>query len=110
MKTVMNLANTLYSQGTYADANKQAETMYRELLPIQQRVLGPEHPNTLLTAVNLASALHSQGKYAEAETTYREVLRIQQRVLGLEHPDTVKTANDLATCVRASRGISDIAK
>jgi tetratricopeptide (TPR) repeat protein len=98
----MNLANTLLSQGKHAEA----ETTYRAVLALQQRVLGPEHPNTMDTFANLASALRSQGNYAEAETTYRAVLAIQQRVLGPEHPNTMKTAKNLVVCVRASRGIS----
>jgi len=63
---------------------------------VRQRVLGPEHPGTLVTAMNLASALVQQGKYAEAETLYSDVLEAQQRVLGSEHPNTLMTANNLA--------------
>jgi hypothetical protein len=35
--------------------------MYRETLEMQKRVLGPEHPSTLITAENLAFALRKQG-------------------------------------------------
>ena len=101
-----NLAGALHGQGNYVSA----ETMYRELLAVQQRVLGSEHPNTLNSANNLATALKYQGKYGEVETMYRETLAVQQRVLGSEHPHTLNTANNLAACVRASRGISDSAK
>ena len=41
--------------------------MGREVLAVETRVLGPEHPDTLLTARNLALSLTQQGKHAEAE-------------------------------------------
>jgi hypothetical protein len=41
--------------------------MEREVLAVQKRVLGAEHPATLTTASNLATSLSSQGKRAEAE-------------------------------------------
>ena len=46
-----NLANSLHGQGKHAEA----EQMYREVLDVQHRVLGPEHPDTLATVRNLAS-------------------------------------------------------
>ena len=41
--------------------------MQREVLAVQKRVLGAEHPGTLTTASNLAQSLSRQGKHAEAE-------------------------------------------
>jgi hypothetical protein len=78
--------------------------MYRETLAVLQRVLGPEHPDTLNTAINLAIALESQGKYGEAETMLRETIAVQERVLESEHPETLNTTNKLAACVRSVRG------
>ena len=45
----------------------EAEKMQREVLAVQKRVLGAEHPATLTTAGNLVNLLLSQGKYDEAE-------------------------------------------
>jgi hypothetical protein len=59
-------------------------------------VHGPEHPETLRTAANLASSLAHQDKYVEAEEIGREVLRVRKRVLGAEHPDSLETARCLA--------------
>jgi tetratricopeptide (TPR) repeat protein len=91
-------ANALYLQGKHAEA----ESMYRKTLAVDQRVSGPEHPQTLATVTNLANTLLSQGNYAEAETTYRAVLAIQQRVLGPEHPNTMKTAKPRACVLPAA--------
>ncbi len=40
---------------------------YRAVLQLEEKVLGPEHPNTLKARNNLANALAYQGKSAEAE-------------------------------------------
>ena len=60
-----------------------------------KRVLGPAHPNTLTSAVNLATSLAKQGKYAEAERMLHAALASLQRVLGPTHPDTLGTASSL---------------
>jgi hypothetical protein len=72
-----------------------AEAEQRKELKALKRVLGPEHCDTLTIAGNLASSLHRQAKYAEAEQM-REVHQAQKRVLGAEHRDTLRTAGHLA--------------
>ena len=57
---------------------------------------GPDHPETLKAMSNLALAIQSQGRLAEAEQMYREVLAAEQRVLGPEHPFTALTMFNLA--------------
>ena len=70
--------------------------MRREVLAVQKRVQGAEHPGTLTSASNLASSLSGQGKHAEAEEMRRELLAVEKRVLGAEHPDTLTSASKLA--------------
>ncbi len=77
----------------------QAVAQYRLLIPIRERVLGLEHPNTLWSRMNLANALHSQGEYEEAEKECRAVLAIQERVMGAEHPDTLRSRMGLANAL-----------
>jgi tetratricopeptide (TPR) repeat protein len=89
------LASALDAHGKHAEA----VTLYREVLVARRRVMGPEHPDTLLTANNLAIALDYQGKHAEAVTLLREVLVARRRVLGPEHPSTLTTANNLAAAL-----------
>jgi predicted Zn-dependent protease len=45
-----------------------------------RRVLGSEHPDTLMVQNNLASSLLQQGKTLKAEAMQREVLAVQKRV------------------------------
>ena len=72
----------------------------RELIKIEEKGLGPEHPNTLGSRNNLADALREQGKYAEAEAQDRELIKIaEKKVLGPEHPDTLRSRNSLAAAL-----------
>ncbi len=63
------------------------------MLAIQKRMLGPEHPDTLTTASNLAIALFHQRKYAETQPLCAATLELQRRVLGPAHPNTLHTVS-----------------
>jgi Flp pilus assembly protein TadD len=65
-----NLASVLDNQGKY----KEAEAITRQTLAQREKVLGPEHPDTLTSMNNLASVLDNQGKYKEAKTMSRQTL------------------------------------
>jgi tetratricopeptide (TPR) repeat protein len=83
----------------YGDEGKKAQALAldQEVLEIRRRVLGPEHPDTLLTMSNLAFDYDSEGKHAQALALDREVLDIQRRVLGPRHPNTLLTLDHLAS-------------
>ncbi len=48
-----------------------AARVEREALDARRRMLGEEHPDTLMSASNLALSLSYQGKYVEAELVRR---------------------------------------
>ena len=58
---------------------------------------GPDHPDTLITINNLATAYSAAGKYAEAIALYEHVRDAQITHLGPDHPDTLLTINNLAS-------------
>ncbi len=70
--------------------------LHLKTLEIKRRVLGEEHPSTLVSMNNLALVYSRQGRYDEAEPLYLQTLEIRQRVLGEEHPDTLRSMNNLA--------------
>ena len=80
------------SQGRYGEA----EPLYQRALAASERVLGAEHPDTLVSVNNLAGLYASQGRYGEAEPLYQRALAARERVLGAELPDTLgsRYAND----------------
>ena len=62
--------------------------MARQALAARQRVLGPEHPDTLASMSNLSIQLAQLGQHEAAADMARQALAAQQRVLGPEHPDS----------------------
>jgi len=56
-------ATVLTSQGRY----KEAKRMHQQTLELNEKVLGLEHPSTLMSMSNLALVLSGQGQYKEAE-------------------------------------------
>lgn len=75
---------------------EEAEPLLQRALAIQEKVLGPEHPNTALGLNNLAYLYNDQGKYTEAEPLLQRALAIYEQALGPEHPDTATSLNNLA--------------
>ena len=60
--------------------------MHRQTLELRRKVLGPEHPDTLMGMIWLASALSSQGKYVEAEQMHRQTLELREEGVGPRAP------------------------
>ena len=67
---------------------REAEKYYKKALEAQERVLGAEHPNTLVSVGNMGVLLSEMGN-EEAEKYYKRALEAQERVLGVEHPNTL---------------------
>ena len=57
-----------------------------QVMETRNRVLGPEHPETLTSMDNLASTYLNQGRWQEAEELLAQMIEIRTRVLGPEHP------------------------
>ncbi|WP_158708544.1 FxSxx-COOH system tetratricopeptide repeat protein [Streptomyces sp. NRRL S-244] len=69
---------------------------FERVLDIRERVLGSDHPHTLISRNNLAYAYQEAGQPGRAIPLYERTLREFERVLGDEHPDTMMTSNNLA--------------
>jgi hypothetical protein len=64
-------------------------------------VLGEDHPDTLISATNLAKDLRALGEVPAALDLDRDTLGRRRRVLGQDHPDTLASATNLAIDLRA---------
>src|SRR5205814_395886 len=69
--------------------------LHAQVLEIRQRILGVEHPNTLISMNELGSTYLDQGKWKEAEVLHAQVLEMSQRIRGAEHPSTLTSMNNL---------------
>jgi eukaryotic-like serine/threonine-protein kinase len=85
------IGQTYMDLGLYPEARKQLE----RALELRRKVLGAEHPQTLITARRLGYVAEDQGKYPESEAILSKTVEVQRRVLGPEHPDTLDTINTL---------------
>jgi hypothetical protein len=66
------------------------------VLELDKKVSGPEHPHTLTSMSEVATALSDQGNYHEAERLHWQVLELRTKVLGPEHPYTLTSVNNVA--------------
>jgi DNA-binding SARP family transcriptional activator len=73
-----------------------ARDLFAELLLVQRRMVGAEHPDTLATHDSLARWTGYAGDTAGARDLYAELLQAQQRVLGAEHPETLATSYNMS--------------
>ena len=62
----------------------------------RERMLGPEHPDTLTARANLARSYLSAGRTGEAIAIFEELVADHERLLGPEHPDTLNARANLA--------------
>jgi Tetratricopeptide repeat len=60
-------------------------------VPIEERVLGPEHPRTMTARNELARWTGQAGNPAAARDLLVQLLPARERVSGPEHPDTLLT-------------------
>lgn len=78
----------------------ESEHLLTQVLKIQEKLLGSEHPDLAQTLNNLGVLRHTQGRYAEAEAFYRWALEICEANLGLQDPDGVNLVQNFTACLR----------
>jgi serine/threonine-protein kinase len=81
----------------------EAIELYQRTLVDQQHTLGPEHPDTLETRINIAREMAACGDHAGAEEEFRDVFAARQRTLGPDHPETLLARFNIAQQM-AARG------
>jgi CHAT domain-containing protein len=79
-------------QGRY----EESERLYKRILPIQEKIHGPEHTVTATTLDNLAALYERQNRLSEAEPLYERVLLSREKESGLDHPRTLAAIENLA--------------
>ncbi len=60
--------------------------LHERTLADRERMLGPDHPDTLTSRGDLAVAYQDAGRAAEAIPLHEQTLAACERVLGLDHP------------------------
>ena len=78
------------------DSALQTIAVGEPLIEDCERLLGPDHPDTLTSRNHLANAYRAAGRTAEAISLFEQVLAAFERVRGPNDPDTLTSRNDLA--------------
>jgi hypothetical protein len=81
----------LFARAQYTEA----EPLYKQVLALREKALGPEHPEVGKCLNFLAVLYGRQGRSVEAEPLYKRALAIQENALGPEHPDVAWSLNPL---------------
>lgn len=85
----------------------EAEPLYRRALAIEEKVLGPDHPEVASDLNNLALLLWDTNRASEAEPLYRRALAIAEISLGPNHPEVGRALNNLAQLLQASNRLQE---
>jgi tetratricopeptide (TPR) repeat protein len=64
-------------------------------LKIREKVLGPEHRETLFIRNGVAKSLHDLGRIPEATQQWRELLKVAEKVVGADDASTLKVRGNL---------------
>ena len=93
------LYRALMSQGvaewglTHID---DAESSWREALSIVSRDAAEDDLDVAMARRDVANALQTKSRYAEAEPFLQQVVSTEEKVLGSDHPSTMSAHRDLA--------------
>jgi hypothetical protein len=83
-----------------AGLHNPAITHWEHTAGTAQRILGPEHPDTLSAQASLAASYRQAGRTGEAISIEEKVAAASVRILGPEHPDTLTAQANLAASYR----------
>jgi tetratricopeptide (TPR) repeat protein len=85
----------------------EAEPLMRRALAIDEKSLGPDHPNVAIRVNNLASLLQDTNRLAEAEPLMRRALVIDEKSFGPDHPSVAIDLNNLALLLQATNRLAE---
>jgi tetratricopeptide (TPR) repeat protein len=93
----------LRNLGNYAEA----EPLLRRALAVDERSLGPNHPNVATCLNNLAALLHDTNRLKEAESLYRRALAIDEQSFGANDPRVATCLNNLSQLLQATNRLEE---
>jgi len=91
------VADTYMAIGLFEPAIQLEEAS----LQIRRRVLGDDHPDTLISMSTLAQLFRFMGRYEDALPYYAEVLETRRRTLGDSHPNTLLSITSMGLVLKS---------
>jgi hypothetical protein len=86
-------------QGRYTEVQQLHKDLHTKI----ERILGSEHPISILSRLLKGRILHDLGHLVEADAVFRQGLQICLRSLGLVHPETLRALESLGSSLRDLR-------
>ncbi|MFK8185938.1 MAG: tetratricopeptide repeat protein [Phormidesmis sp.] len=100
--TLMSTLGLMHvDQGRYT----QAEPLLKGAVDIRKRLLGPTHPDVIVSLHNLATLYDNQGRYIEAECLFYEALKLCEEVFGADSAVTRKFRNHALVISRLNQAL-----
>ena len=93
---------SVYLLTSLGDSTGLAIVAAEPLVADCERLLGADHPSTLTSRNNLATAYADSGRTAKAVALLERVQADRERLLGADHPDTLISRSNLAEAYRAA--------
>lgn len=84
-----------------------AATYWKDIATRSERVLGPDHPDTVMAAGHLADAYMAAGHAPEAAEWFEWILFVRAGALGQDHADTIATRRNLGHALVAAGRLAD---
>ena len=88
-RILASLTLAMRKETTYSSERASAVKILEDNVKAGRRVVGTEHPETLMSMAKLAWGYHKLGRTKDALELYDEVFAAQTRVFGLQHIDTL---------------------
>jgi len=82
---------------------KEAVAACERVLADRERLLGPDHPDTVTARGNLAFAYRTAGRLKDAIPQYERAAADRERIAGPEHRDTLAAKSVLAAAYQLAR-------
>jgi CHAT domain-containing protein/tetratricopeptide (TPR) repeat protein len=75
--------------------NVKAEELFRRVVTMKERLVGPTHPSLVGPLGNLAVILYRRRNYQDAEPVFARALAIQEKATGPNHPEVGRIVNNM---------------
>jgi len=79
----------------------------RQVLAIDEKSFGTEHPEVAIDLNNLALLLKATNRLDEAEPLMRRALAIDEKSFGPDHPEVATVLNNLARLLQATNRLAE---
>jgi tetratricopeptide (TPR) repeat protein len=101
-RTVADLQDVLGVTLRELGKTSQAIALLRKVHATRKAILGPDHPDTLATANNLAVCYYDDGNPELALPLFQETFDLTKAKRGADHLDTLRNLNNLAAAYQTA--------